>query len=202
MRYSIYTITFSDFIWIWLKNMPKDLHLHNSFAFWINRLSNILQDSFNQQLKSYDITWPQWLILNILHNQMASTPALLAENMGVDRSGVTRLLDRLEAKGYVEREHDKLDRRSVKIHLTQKGQNIMADINQAAYDHQQAFLEENFESMAASRLARLQCTFITSLIKYEKKPERLFLIILRYLIIPSVTSGCPMVLVASTKVRR
>jgi DNA-binding MarR family transcriptional regulator len=59
------------------------------------------------------VTWPQWLVMNVLFHQMADTPAQLAEEIGIDRSAITRLLDRLEAKACVRREHDKIDRRSI-----------------------------------------------------------------------------------------
>ena len=122
--------------------MKPDFKLHNSFAFWIHRLNGLLQDQFNHQFKSYDITWPQWMLLNVLDGTDAETPAMIAEHLGVDRSGVTRLLDRLEAKAYVEREHDKLDRRSIKLHITQKGRQLMDEINTLAYQHQEKFLED------------------------------------------------------------
>ncbi len=122
--------------------MIPDFQLQNSFAFWIHRLNNLLQEQFNLLLKDYEVTWPQWMLLNVLSGTEACTPAAIAEQLGVDRSGVTRLLDRLEAKGYVEREHDKLDRRSVKLHLTSKGKQLMSTINSLAYQHQEVFLKE------------------------------------------------------------
>jgi DNA-binding MarR family transcriptional regulator len=122
--------------------MKSDFHLHNSFAFWIHRINNLLQEQFNQQLQAYEITWSQWMLLNVLHSSEVDTPAAIAAQLGVDRSGITRLLDRLEAKHYVEREHDKLDRRSVKLHMTSKGTALMQEINTLAYAHQQQFLKE------------------------------------------------------------
>lgn len=122
--------------------MKNDFFLYNSFAFWIYRLSHMLQEKFNQQLKEYDISWPQWMVLNVLSNGDAHTPAVIAEILGVDRSGVTRLLDRLERKGYVLREHDKLDRRTVNLNITAKGKQFMAVINELAYEHQSDFLKD------------------------------------------------------------
>ena len=123
--------------------MKSDFKLHNSFAFWIHRLNGVLQERFNQLLKVYEITWSQWMLVNLLDDSGESvTPALLAERLGVDRSGVTRLLDRLEKKAYIEREHDKLDRRSVKVRLTDKGSSLIAVMNQRAYQHQQQFLQD------------------------------------------------------------
>ncbi len=122
--------------------MKSDFKLQNSFAFWIHRLNNLLQEQFNRQLKDYDITWPQWMLLNVLDGSEANTPAVIADHLGVDRSGITRLLDRLESKDYIEREHDKLDRRSVKLHITNKGKKFMAEINAIAYQHQEQFLTD------------------------------------------------------------
>ncbi|MGH1440632.1 MAG: MarR family winged helix-turn-helix transcriptional regulator [Cellvibrionaceae bacterium] len=122
--------------------MKADFKLQNSFAFWIHRLNNLLQEQFNQALKEYELTWPQWMLLNALSDDGINTPAAIAEQLGVDRSGITRLLDRLETKEYVEREHDKLDRRSVKLHITSKGKKLMSTINSLAYQHQEKFLEE------------------------------------------------------------
>jgi DNA-binding MarR family transcriptional regulator len=120
--------------------MKADFQLQNSYAYWIYRLSNALQEQFNHLLKSYDITWPQWMLLNVLYGSKADTPAAFADQLGVDRSSITRLLDRLETKNYLKREHDKLDRRSVKIIITDKGIKAMDEINKLAYEHQQQFL--------------------------------------------------------------
>ncbi len=121
---------------------PRDFHLHNSFTFWIARLASAMKDSFNQQLAAWEVTYPQWMILNVLHHELANTPAQIADNIGVDRSAVTRLLDRLEVKNLIERVHDGLDRRSVKIFITRAGQDLMAELNGAADEHQRQFLAQ------------------------------------------------------------
>lgn len=120
--------------------MEKDFHLHNSFVFWIHRLSGLMQDHFNQQLRECEVTWPQWMVLNVLYHQMGQTPAQIAECIGIDRSAITRLVDRLESKNLVEREHDKLDRRSINVHITPVGKQMIARINDLAYQHQTHFL--------------------------------------------------------------
>jgi len=114
--------------------------LHNSFTFWISRLASLLQEQFNQRLKNEEVTWPQWMVLNVLEQGLAQTPAAIADNIGIDRSAVTRLLDRLEKKSLVVREHDKLDRRSVNISITDGGKQVMGRLNQLAKEHQDYFL--------------------------------------------------------------
>lgn len=120
----------------------KGLHLHNSFTFWINRLASQMREAFNEALTEHDVSWPQWMILNVLFNELANTPAQIADNIAVDRSAVTRLLDRLETKQLVQREHDGLDRRSVKVHLTRSGHALVETLNELAVTHQNHFLNQ------------------------------------------------------------
>lgn len=118
----------------------QDFLLHSSYTFWISRLANLLQEEFNRRLQAEDVSWPQWMVLNVLAQDLAGTPATIADTIGVDRSAVTRLLDRLEKKGLVLREHAKLDRRSVNIHMTEAGEALMDRLNQLARHHQDHFL--------------------------------------------------------------
>jgi len=118
----------------------QDFLLHSSYTFWISRLASLLQEEFNRRLQAEDVSWPQWMVLNVLSQNIAGTPATIADTIGVDRSAVTRLLDRLEKKGLVLREHAKLDRRSVNIHMTEAGEALMERLNQLARQHQDHFL--------------------------------------------------------------
>lgn len=116
--------------------------LHNSYTFWISRLASVMQDRFNKELETLDVTWPQWMVMNVLTHELANTPAHIAEQIGIDRSAVTRLVDRLEKKGLVHREHDGLDRRSVKVHITEPGKMMVQHLDDAAEKHQEIFLQE------------------------------------------------------------
>lgn len=120
----------------------KGFQLHNSFTFWIARLAGAMREAFNRELDEHQVSWPQWMILNVLFHELAETPAQIADNIAVDRSAVTRLLDRLAEKQLLERVHDGLDRRSVKVHLTAAGKNLIDELNRAAEDHQNRFLNQ------------------------------------------------------------
>lgn len=120
---------------------PSDgLELHNSFTFWLARLASAMRESLEKDLADWEINWSQWLILNSLYQGEVTTPAQVASHIAADRSAVTRLLDRLEHKSLVKREHDGLDRRSVKLHLTDKGREVAQVLNRLAEEHQARFL--------------------------------------------------------------
>lgn len=120
----------------------KEFHLHNSFAFWISRLAQQMQEQFNRSLKEHGLTWQQWALLNVMFHGLAKTPAQVADHIGADRSTITRMLDRLEKQSLVVREHDGLDRRVVKIFLTAEAEKLVKVLNKIAEKHQADFLSE------------------------------------------------------------
>ena len=120
--------------------MAQSFELHGSYTYWISRLASLMRESFNAALKEADVSWPQWMTLNCLYHQQAQTPAQLADCLGIDRSAITRLLDRLTEKNLVLRTHDDGDRRSVQVTLTAFGAAQMADIDEIAREHQNSFL--------------------------------------------------------------
>lgn len=80
----------------------------------------------------YDLTGQQFNILRILRGQYPkpSTLNLLKERMLDKMSDASRLVDRLKQKNLVERLECKNDRRAVDILITQKGLDLLAEIDQ------------------------------------------------------------------------
>ena len=66
-------------------------------------------------------TVPQWVPLYQIHSGMANTVADLARKCTVDAGSMTRLLDRLEARGLCRRVRSATARRGVHIELTPEG---------------------------------------------------------------------------------
>ena len=66
-------------------------------------------------------TYPQWIPLHKLQMGTATTVAELARECLLDAGAMTRLLDRLEAKGLCRRVRSLEDRRVVNIELTEEG---------------------------------------------------------------------------------
>lgn len=66
-------------------------------------------------------TLPQWVPLYKVHGGHANTVAELARKCSIDAGAMTRLLDRLEAKGLCRRVRCDNDRRVVRIELTPEG---------------------------------------------------------------------------------
>lgn len=90
-----------------------------------------LMDHMKQQLKPYGISLQQFNILRILRGQhpKPSTINLLKERMLDKSSDASRLVERLRVKGLVERVTCVHDRRSVDILITEKGLQLLKNID-------------------------------------------------------------------------
>ena len=75
----------------------------------------------------------------MLYDEKPVSPSALAKTMGLTRGAITKLADRLIAKGFVARKSDQKDRRAQTLRLTAKGERIapelaaMADENDAQW---------------------------------------------------------------------
>ena len=84
-------------------------------------LVNALWDSVDRVLVPLGITARQGAMLLSLHVGEASTAVELSRLYGVEESSVTRMLARMERKGFVRRERSGDDRRKVMVRVTAAG---------------------------------------------------------------------------------
>lgn len=91
-------------------------------------LSSILSQA-DAQLSAHDLTYVQYLPLyKLMHGTECNTVATLSRELGIDAGAMTRSLDRLEAKGLVQRERSTTDRRVVHLALTDAGRTVAAQV--------------------------------------------------------------------------
>ena len=110
----------------------NDFTLTDSAPYCITRLYQLVNDKFTKTLKEFYITPSQWCILMCVFEGKSETPAQIARQIGVDGAAITRLLDRLEKKNYIERKRDGLDRRSLKVLLTPQAIQLIPKLITAA----------------------------------------------------------------------
>ncbi|MGH7616624.1 MAG: MarR family winged helix-turn-helix transcriptional regulator [Gemmatimonadaceae bacterium] len=97
----------------------------------IERTAAVLSHAFAEALKSHGITPTQYNVLRILRG--AGTDGLcrneVRDRMIAQVPDVTRLLDRLEDAGLIERERSTEDRRQVGTRITAKGLQLLSDLD-------------------------------------------------------------------------
>jgi len=80
------------------------------------------------KVAEYDLTAPQFGVLEALYHLGPLSLGELAEKLLVTGGNVTYVMDRLEAQGLVVRERSGDDRRVVKAHLTSKGRATISGV--------------------------------------------------------------------------
>lgn len=98
-----------------------EIHLESSLGYYLTKARNVLVERMDRAVKPLGLTAQQIGVILLLSTQRASTPFELSRVMSYDSGSMTRLLDRLEKKGFVVRSRSDADRRMVKLELTQQG---------------------------------------------------------------------------------
>ena len=97
----------------------------------IIRTGHWITDSVSRELKEFDIYEPQFNVLRILRGAKGkpiSANAIL-EKMIQRSSNITRIVDKLTAKGLVERTLSTDDRRKMDIVITDKGLDLLKKLD-------------------------------------------------------------------------
>jgi DNA-binding MarR family transcriptional regulator len=117
----------------------------------IRRVLASVAHEVERQLVASDLTNAQWVPLLKLFMGRASTVAELARECQLDAGAMTRLLDRLEAKGLCRRVRSMADRRVVNIELTVEGRlaakGIPDVLSRVQNAHLTGFSIEEFETL-------------------------------------------------------
>jgi DNA-binding MarR family transcriptional regulator len=87
--------------------------------------SRQLRRLFDDRVRSLGLTGPQARLLLSLERAPDQNQAFYAERLEIEPITLTRIVDRLEDAGWVERQADPADRRARILHLTDKSRGIV-----------------------------------------------------------------------------
>ena len=96
--------------------------------FLLNDLGRLLRVEADCRARAHGMTRAQWTILLWLDRQPGLSQKELADFLEVEPITVARLVDRLEARGMVERRADPGDRRIWRLHLRPEARPMLGDI--------------------------------------------------------------------------
>ncbi|HLX02495.1 MAG TPA: MarR family transcriptional regulator [Trinickia sp.] len=138
---------------------PENFMLTESIGFRLTKARNLIIAEMDAALKDLDITSPQMGILLAMQRDLASTPFELSKLLSVDTGLMTRMLDKLESKGLLERSRSEEDRRVVNLALTKKGLEVAAKLPHIAPEVLNVRLKK-FTKAEFEELGRLLAKFI------------------------------------------
>jgi DNA-binding MarR family transcriptional regulator len=105
-------------------------------GFWVGRMQRMIMGTFAEILrewcearsKPYVLTPPQWGVLSLLDEDDGLPIGVIGQRRAVDAPTVTDVVARMERTGLVARVHDDVDRRVVRVFLTDEGRAVMAEL--------------------------------------------------------------------------
>jgi MarR family transcriptional regulator for hemolysin len=131
-------------------------------AVLLSQASALLARTGGRALAGHGVTWPQALSLLVLAEQQAPISATrLVEHLGLGRTAMTSVVDRLERNGWVERRPSMIDRRTADLVLTDRGAQVVEAIRPVLRDvstrYFAGFRPRELERLTAD-LARLRAS--------------------------------------------
>jgi len=105
-----------------------DYPILDSIGYLLKQIRNNLDRLVDSEMEQHDLTGVQWGPLLIIKYGLGTTAAEIARAACVDTGAVTRMIDRLEAKGLLRRSPCPNDRRVVQIELTPEGERLCNEI--------------------------------------------------------------------------
>jgi DNA-binding MarR family transcriptional regulator len=110
--------------------MPAKLTSH--IGYWLRLVSNQVSHGFARKVEALGVTVAEWVVLRELYDRDHLAPSVLAETLGLTRGAVSKLTDRLEAKGLIARQSGEKDKRYQTLVLLPMGRDLVPQLSNLA----------------------------------------------------------------------
>jgi len=98
----------------------------------IGETAHALRKAFTRRAASVGVTGAQWKVLFKLTLKPGLRQTDLADLLDIEPITLTRIIDRLQEAGLVERTPDPTDRRAWRLHVTEKAQPVVGKLRAIA----------------------------------------------------------------------
>jgi DNA-binding MarR family transcriptional regulator len=120
--------------------------------------SRQLRRLFDERVRGLGLTGPQARLLLSLERHPNENQAFYAERLEIEPITLTRIADRLEDAGWIERQSDPADRRARILHLTDKSRGIVTRLRasvEALFEEMLGGFDQSERVLFASLLDRI-----------------------------------------------
>ena len=140
--------------------------------FLLHDVARLLRVDADKRARAHGMTRAQWGILIWLERQPGLSQKELSEILEVEPITVARLIDRLEARGMVERRPDPKDRRIWRLHLSPPAHPVLREIDRQR-SQMRDLLTEGLDDATIETMTEALLTMKTTL-THEAHPARRF----------------------------
>jgi DNA-binding MarR family transcriptional regulator len=127
-----------------------------SIGWLCKRVSQLSTAGLEPVFAREGLTNVQWHALISIYFGRAATSAALARDLAYDKGATTRLIDQMEARGWVTRHREHDDRRLIALKLTAEGEAVAHRVRQLIIATWNGWLADWDDADAAQAVAVLQ----------------------------------------------
>jgi len=139
--------------------------------FLLHDVARLIRVDADKRARAHGMTRAQWGILIWLERQAGLSQKELAEILEVEPITVARLIDRLEARGMVERRPDPKDRRIWRLHLCAPAHPVLREIDRQRAQ-MRVLVTGSLDEATIETMTEALLTMKTTLIQEAHLPRR------------------------------
>ena len=124
-----------------LPQLPFMNDLEDHLGYLLRRVSNQVSGEFERSLKARAISVAEWVVLSRVGSKLGITSGELAEELKLTRGAISKIVEKLEAKGLISRSSVQDDARVKKLFLTGKGNELLPQFVKIADDNDRRFFD-------------------------------------------------------------
>jgi DNA-binding MarR family transcriptional regulator len=113
--------------------------LETHLGYWLRQVSNAVSGSFARSLKSRQASVAEWVLLRSLFERKQSTPSELAHSLTMTRGAISKIVDRLQTKGWITCKTSSDDNRVQLLALTGAGRRAIPILAKIADENDHKF---------------------------------------------------------------
>jgi DNA-binding MarR family transcriptional regulator len=108
--------------------VPAAFDLDSHVFYWLTQVIGARDRELTQGLRDFGLRVPEWRVLAALYARRSSTMSALADLATIDRTTLTRTVDRMQDAGWLARLADAGDMRVTRLELTGPGRKLFEKV--------------------------------------------------------------------------
>jgi DNA-binding MarR family transcriptional regulator len=128
--------------------------LDKHLGYLLRRVSNAVSAEFAGALQAKQTSVAEWVLMRNLYDRDNAAPADLAKSLTMTRGAISKIIDKLEAKGWIRSKVNPEDHRGLCLTLTALGRRTVPELARIADSNDESFFGclDNSESATLRRL--------------------------------------------------
>ena len=138
---------------------PSVSELEAHLGYLLRRVSNAVSADFARALHAKQTSVAEWVLLRHLYDGEHITPGELAEALTMSRGAISKIIDKLQTKGWIRSRTHPQDSRVQLLSLTGAGQRVLPELAEIADRNDERFfasLDAGERSALRSLLGKLR----------------------------------------------